>query len=50
MTNNRETRCKKKKDRKILEVIELLNDEDRKKEVNKEVTKKKILKIRIVFV
>ena len=46
MTNGRKTRCKKKRYWKNLEVLELLNDEKRR---NKEVTKEKKLKLRIVI-
>ena len=46
MTNGRKTRCKKKRNKKSLEVLELLNDEKRK---NKEVRKEKKLKLRIVL-
>ena len=44
MTESRKTRCKEEKDKKNLEVIELLNDGDQKKEKNEEVIKK-ILKL-----
>ena len=49
MTKSRKTRCKKEKNKKNSEVLELLNDENQKKEMNEEVTKKKDLKLRIVF-
>ena len=42
MTTSRKTRCKKEKDYKILEVLELLNDENRKKEIEEKVTQKKM--------
>ena len=51
MTKIRRARCKKKKDKKNLEVLEPLNDkklEEVIKGVNKEVTKEKMLNLRIV--
>ena len=50
MTKSRKNRCKKENNKKNLEVLELLSDEDQKEEMNKEVTKKKMLKLRIVFI
>ena len=50
MTKIRKTRCKKEKNKRNLEVLEFLNDEESeevKKEVNKKVTKEKMLKLRI---
>ena len=35
MTKSRTTRCKKEKDKKNLEVLELLNDEDQRKKSTK---------------
>ena len=49
MTKSRKTRCKKEKNKKNSEVLELLNDENQNEEMNEEVTKKKDLKLRIVF-
>ena len=46
LQNGRKTRCKKKRNYKNLEVLELLNDEKRR---NKEVMKEKKLKLRIVL-
>ena len=38
LTKSRKTILKKKKEQKNLELLELLNDEDQKKEMNKELT------------
>ena len=49
MTKIRETRSKKKKNRKNLEVLKLLNNKVQKKGMNEEVIVKKMLKFSIVF-
>ena len=50
MTKTRKTRCKKGKDWKNLEFLELLTDEKPEGKKNEEITKElKMLKIRIVL-